>query len=127
MKLLTKLAAVMLTCLSVGYGTAQPAPHGLERLLLSEPHWRWQSADGPDAAVWFEKVGKELEMVRCPEATRNCRRSVKAKAEGFEVESAGSWVVLRQFHGTPGMFSSDRGHTLFPSWLIPTSGSRTGH
>jgi hypothetical protein len=122
-----KLAAVTLSCLAAGHATAQLAQPGLERVLLSETQWTWQSADGPDTAVWFEKVGKELTMFRCSAATGNCRRPIRATAEGFELQSAGSWDVLRQLPGTPIVFSSDRGESLFPSWLVPTSGSRTGH
>jgi hypothetical protein len=120
------LTIAMLSSLAAGGAAAQAAPH-VERLLLSQPLWTWQSSDAPDTAVWFEKVSGHLTMQRCPEATTNCRAAIHATQKGFELKGADSTVAFRQLPGTPVMFASDAGAALFPSWVVPSRWSRTGH
>jgi hypothetical protein len=122
----SKLTIAMLFSLATGGAVAQAAPD-VERLLLSQPLWTWQSSDAPDTAVWFEKVDGQLTMQRCPEATANCRAVIQATQKGFELKGADSTVAFRPLPGTPVMFASDAGGALFPSWVVPTKWSRTGH
>lgn len=92
--------------------------------LLTEPMWTLQPVDGPGATVWFEEMDGQVQMVLCKAIRPECRIHVRIAPQDLFIGGADGLRLTLTTAGVP-IFSGPA-VSLFPSWVVPSSQSRTG-